>query len=105
VILTAAKVGRRLRRAYLIDVDFSIIFKDEAETDIAEIINYYQRQSEGLGLRFLDDVERCLQKLIKNPYHTFNLANNIRRIVTQSFPYNIYYMVLENEIIIFAVLH
>ncbi|HEX8459815.1 MAG TPA: type II toxin-antitoxin system RelE/ParE family toxin [Segetibacter sp.] len=86
-------------------MEYSIIINPEAELDLAEIFDYYQRQREGLGLHFVDKFEQCLQKLLQNPFHTLNVGNNIRRIVTPIFPYNIYYIVLEHEIVIYGVLH
>lgn len=86
-------------------IEFFIIIREEAETDLISIFDYYEFQMEGLGDRFITSFENSLQKLKNNPFHTFKISDNIRRAVTKKFPYSVYYMVIENTIVIFSVLH
>lgn len=85
--------------------EFSITIKEEAEVDLISIHDYYEVQRHGLGEQFLYSFENSLQKLKNNPFHTLKINNDIRRIVTKTFPYNIYYIVEGNIIVIFGVLH
>lgn len=84
---------------------FSIIIKHEAEEDLQEIFEYYEGKKEGLGERFINSFDDSLNKLEGNPFSTVNVSSNIRSIVTKIFPYSIYFIVFENSVIIFAVLH
>ncbi len=86
-------------------IEFSITIKEEAEVDLISIQDYYEIQRDGLEEQFVDSFENGLQKLKKNPFHTFKINNDIRRMVIKTFPYNVYYIVVENIIVIFGVLH
>lgn len=86
-------------------IEFSIIIKEDAEDDLIAIFDYYEAKRNGLGVRFAESFENSLQKLKKNPFHTFKITYDIRRAVTERFPYSVYYTIVENFIVIFAVLH
>ncbi len=86
-------------------IEFSIIIKEEAEADLISIFDYYEAQKDSLGVHFLDRFENSLQKLKNNPFHTFKITKDIRRVVTETLPYSVYYTVVENIIVIFGVLN
>lgn len=66
---------------------------------------YYNRQKPGLGDVFVDEVERGIEAILKNP-HTWKIVRqDIRRYLIKRFPYGIYYTVEDDLVVIWAVKH
>lgn len=82
----------------------------EAEEELAEAALWYEEQREGLGSEFLDEYERRMQELLKNParfplLETLPIDRPIRRCLLARFPYAIVFEVLPDEVVVFAVPH
>lgn len=50
-------------------------------------------------------VDEAIDKLIENPLINRKILKNLRRLPIQRFPYRIFYFVINEKIIITAVLH
>jgi plasmid stabilization system protein ParE len=83
----------------------NIIIRPDAEIDLEESFQWYQEQSPGLGLEFLRCVDAAFDMIIENPRLYQNVYKNIRRTLTRRFPYEIFYIIEEDKIIVLAVLH
>ena len=79
-------------------------FLSPAERDLAEAVDYYEAQVPGLGLEFLDEVERTVKRIIMQPEAWMSISENHRRCRTRRFPYGLIYSLDKNEIIIAAVM-
>jgi hypothetical protein len=44
-----------------------ITFHEEADSEIYEAALYYEKRAPGLGLSFLDEVEKASQRILANP--------------------------------------
>jgi len=42
-------------------------FLSPAQRDLAEAVDYYEKQVPGLGLEFLDEVERTVKRILMQP--------------------------------------
>ncbi len=42
-------------------------FLSPAQRDLAEAVDYYEGASPGLGLEFLDEIERTVSRILLNP--------------------------------------
>ncbi|MBX6422792.1 type II toxin-antitoxin system RelE/ParE family toxin [Thermosulfurimonas sp. F29] len=84
-----------------------IEFLEAAKEEFEEAIEYYEIQQKGLGLRFNTEVKRALQRIFLNPYMYPIVSESIRRCILHTFPYSIFYTVLEDEkvILILAIAH
>lgn len=86
-------------------MDYEILIRSEARTDLLDAFQWYQDQRAGLGLDFKLCVDDALSKLKKQPSFYKKIHYDIRRIVIKRFPFGIFYLINNNSVIILAVLH
>ena len=86
-------------------MDYELIIRPEARTDLLDTFQWYQEQRSGLGFDFKLCVDAVLSKLQKYPTVYKKIHQNIRRAVTKRFPFGIFYIIENNDVIILAVLH
>jgi plasmid stabilization system protein ParE len=82
-----------------------LIYHPEAETEIIEAAEYYDRQVPGLGGQFLDEIEVAVAAIFDAPERWRRVDNEIRRYLAGRFPFGIYYRVEGEVIRILAVKH
>jgi|SRR6516225_5101213 plasmid stabilization system protein ParE len=75
----------------------------KAGDDLERIINWYEQQSPGLSIYFLEDVEESLNKVLANPYSYKLVTTEVRRCLMKRFPYVIYYVLDRNMIVVLRV--
>lgn len=80
-------------------------FLPEAEDEMMEAAVFYQEQADGLGERFLDDVEQATRLLSEQPLIGQRIDNHLHRLLLQHFPFSLIYSLEQNEILIIAVAH
>ena len=51
-----------------------IIVRPEAEAEVQQAFDWYEEQSEGLGLEFLRAIEACLSGVSRNPLRVLELS-------------------------------
>lgn len=84
-------------------MNYSLLIKQEALEDLQETFDYYEEQRKGLGKRFLDSVEKCMNRLEKNPLHFQIKKKTFREAVVKTFPYLIIFEVIEKEVVVYAI--
>ena len=84
-----------------------IIIRQEAEADITDAAIWYHGQQTGLGGEFLAEVEAVLAAAALNParYPRLRRRPDVRRALTKRFPYRIFFVRRQSEIVVFRVLH
>jgi plasmid stabilization system protein ParE len=81
-----------------------IIVHPEAEVEVQQAFDWYEEQSEGLGLEFLRAIEACLAGVTRNPFaYTVVKVPNVRRAILRRFPYTLFYLVDDEAIVVVAV--
>lgn len=80
-------------------------FLSPAQRELAEAIEYYERAVPGLGLEFLEEVERTINRILLQPEAWQRVSDRLRRCRTRRFPYGLIYSVEEGVVIILAVFH
>jgi toxin ParE1/3/4 len=85
----------------------TVRFHPGAELELRKAIEYYEEQQRGLGLHFSSEVKRTLERIRINPMAWTPVSKNIRRALTNRFPFGILYHYNEvNQVIyIVAVMH
>ena len=78
---------------------------DEANADMREAYLWYQLRREGLGDEFILSVEECLQNLSEHPEHYTHLHPRWRRVRLRRFPYQVFYEIEGETVIITRVRH
>lgn len=85
--------------AYKIDVT------EAAEVDAQIIYDWYEEQSNGLGEKFIQALEKAQQKIVENPFAYRLWHKEIRRFILKPFSYKIYYKIKDELIVIFLIAH
>ena len=84
---------------------FALIFKEEANSDIAHAFNWYERQSTGLGYTFFTSLEATYKTLSGNPAIYQKVYKDFRQAIVSPFPFVILYKIEDAGVIIFRVFH
>lgn len=84
---------------------YQLRIRRAAEADIQEAYEYYEECRQGLGQDFILCIEASLDKITKIPNHYPVIHRNIHRILVKRFPFGIFFIVIENTIIVLAVMH
>lgn len=84
---------------------YDLIVRPEAEAELAEAFNRYERQVTGLGSRFLLAVDAAINSIQRDPLQFPVLYKNVRRALTRRFPFQVFFMVNNAQIVIIAVFH
>ncbi|HQR74248.1 MAG TPA: type II toxin-antitoxin system RelE/ParE family toxin [Sulfurovum sp.] len=79
-------------------------FHPDAELELNASVNYYQECQDGLGLEFAYEVHKTIQRILEYPTAWQKLDGDIRRCLTNRFPFGVIYYQRDNAIIILAVM-
>lgn len=79
--------------------------RPEAEEDIEQAASWYQRQREGLAYEFIDAVEAALNAIKEKPEAYPKVYKTARRALIQKFPFGIHYLIEQDQVVVFAVMH
>ncbi len=82
-----------------------LIIRPEAETELAEAFDWYERRVPGLGAAFLAAVDVALDSLLSNPRQHPVVYKVVRRALLRRFPYQVLFLVEEGAITLIAVFH
>lgn len=82
-----------------------LIHHPDAEAELIEAAQFYERRVPGLGARFLDAVDAAVRVIDQAPQCWCVLDADVRRCHVSQFPYAIYYRALPDEIRILAFKH
>lgn len=80
-------------------------FHPEAESEFFEAINYLEESDVGLGKSFAQQIFATIQKITRFPFAWTPISKNARRILVNKFSYGIIYQVIDDEILVVAVMH
>lgn len=86
-------------------MDYQLSVRKEAEADIVEAFEYYESCRKNLGQAFLQSLEESLHKIQRNPLLYKEIHRQIRRVFISRFPYGIYFVLLENTLLVIGVIH
>jgi plasmid stabilization system protein ParE len=80
-------------------------FHPHAEKELKEIEDHYNNLTDGLGDRFLGEIEGTISRIQKFPNGWPLLAAPIRHCRLNKFPYELIYYVKSGQVHILAVMH
>ena len=85
---------------------YHLKIRDDAKNDIKRSFKWYEKKNEGLGFRFVDEVEITINYILKHPEH-FQIKTKVpyREAVLKIFPYVVIYEFdkMEKSIIVYSV--
>lgn len=83
----------------------NVIILPEALDDLVEARAWYENRSVGLGDRFLDRVDECVDRIRKNPELYERMYEDYRRAIVHRFPYVVFYELSVGKITVYSVFH
>ena len=82
---------------------YKIKIRPFAALEIIEAFDWYELQQEGLGLKFLADLEVFYLTLLVNPNIYSYYEKPVRQGLLKKFPYQVVYENFDEDIVIYSV--
>ena len=79
-------------------------FPSSALTELKQATLHYEEMENGLGGRFLDEVDATVARILADPNAWHPLSPRTRRCRTHRFPFGLPYQIRSTEILITAVM-
>ena len=76
-----------------------------AVSEAQEARAYYESEREGLGGRFVDELNAALDRIVRLPHAWPSAEAPVRRTAVNRFPYLVHYVVRDEVIIVLGVYH
>ena len=80
-------------------------FHPEARAEFRAEIRFYETQRPGHGWRFNDEVAAVVRHACAFPESGSPAGGGVRKLVTARFPFLIYYELIHDRVVIWAVMH
>jgi len=84
---------------------YSLLINPFAQSDMKIAADWYSKRKEGLNREFIEEIEKTIQQILKNPLQFAFIKKKIRMAIVKRFPFGIYYYVGEDIITVLAVFH
>jgi plasmid stabilization system protein ParE len=82
-----------------------LVLTPELLDDVGESARWYDGQENGLGDKFVQHINACLDSIAMMPTMHEKVRKNYRRALVRRFPYAIYYAIAESSVIVYAAIH
>ena len=84
-----------------------IIVRPLAVEDAVEAAAWYERQAQGLGEELIDEILRAIRRAASDPalFRIIRRDGEIRRVLTDRFPYKIFFSTAGERLYVHAILH
>jgi len=83
----------------------TLIVRAEAEADLVASKLWYEEQHDGLGARFIAEVDATFRRIEANPMAFGFVRGKLRRALLHRFPFGVFYALTDRYIVVVAVLH
>jgi plasmid stabilization system protein ParE len=82
-----------------------LFVRPAAQADLDEAFTWYESRRAGLGSEFLRAVEVCFAAIERHPEQFAVVDQDIRRARVRHFPYLVFFVITDAEIVVLAVMH
>ena len=82
-----------------------VVVRPRARTDIETASFWYETRQPGLGIRFVNELDRLFERVEESPFQFPEIEGGVRRGLLRRFPYGVYFAPEPERIVIIAVLH
>ena len=84
-----------------------IVVRPAAVDDIVEAAAWYEAHAPGLGEELVDEILRATNRAQANPelFRIVRSDGQVRRVLSERFPYRIFFSVVSDTLYVHAVLH
>jgi plasmid stabilization system protein ParE len=76
-----------------------------AEQELADAVDYYNRECPGLGFEFAAEIQRGFRRIQEHPDAWPSFSSRSRRYLADRFPYGILYQARADAIVIGGIMH
>ena len=80
-------------------------FLEIAEIELQDAIAHYQGKEPWLGIAFLEEAERAIERMLQFPEACPKILGEYRRCQLRRFPYHLIYIIEKDLLFIVAVMH
>lgn len=84
---------------------YRLIVWPPAEDDVAAALEWYEKERPGLGAELLQSLRSSFDRIVLHPLAYRHLRDGVRRAVLRRFPYEVFYFIDEERVVVMAVLH
>lgn len=77
----------------------------DAQADILDAARWYEDQQPGLGEALVAEIDAVFQRIKRGPLRFRIAYRGLRIALSHRFPYGVYYLTRDEEIIVVGVLH
>jgi plasmid stabilization system protein ParE len=84
---------------------YRLSIRPEAEAELAEAFDWYERRVSGLGADLLTAVDTAVDSILNNPFQHPVVYRSVRRVLTRRFPYQVLFIVEADTVTVIAVFH
>lgn len=82
-----------------------LIVRAAAQQDVRAIREWYEGEEEGLGAQFLAEIDAVVERIRRMPGQFPEARKGLRRALLRRFPYCVYFLDLDDSLVVLAVLH
>ncbi len=82
-----------------------IILSPDAWADFESAARWYRRKERNLSGRFKAEVQTTLLRIARHPYVSLGVANGVRRVLLNRFPYQIHFRFNVDTVLVLAITH
>lgn len=82
-----------------------LIIMAEAEQDLQDSYDWYEKRRFGLGEDFLGCVETCIRQICRSPEIYAKVHEDYRRALVRRFPYAIFFELTTDVLTVYCILH
>jgi len=82
-----------------------LIFHPDTADEIKHAYDWYQRQMEGLGEDFIEELESACQAIVQLPETWPKYTRHCRRFLLRKFPFSVVYTANDDSVFVLAVMH
>ena len=82
-----------------------LLFRPAAAADLEEAWRWYEERRSGLGREFLDEAEAAVRRILNAPHACAIVYKDRRRALLERFPYSVVYRLVDEQVVVLAVVH
>jgi plasmid stabilization system protein ParE len=84
---------------------YTVYIRASAESDIADAMQWYSDRQPKLAINFYREFAAIVNRLANSPFMYPVVYRNVRRVVLHKFPYLVWYVVQDSQVIVIACTH
>ena len=86
-------------------MNYSLLIRPEARTDIEQSFDWYEARRDGLGFEFERCLEEAFARIVRDPESYAAIFDDVRRVPVRRFPFGVFYRTYGSQVAVLAVYH